>query len=160
MPVNTVYDSRFKGIIDNDLTFWDGELTVWRRGPTLASATSSVSDTVDLGADQMFAYIPAMVMFDTTGIVSALSQNSTGMTADKIYIPGFWVQDASDGSTFSDIAFVKLPCDASFAASVAAFSKMSIGLGYVRRYVRLSQKCGIGVAGTVRAWLRMGLTDT
>jgi hypothetical protein len=27
----------------------------------------------------------------------------------------------------------------------------------VRRYVRLQQRCGVGTAGTIRAWLRMGL---
>jgi hypothetical protein len=159
MPANTVYDGRFKGIIDADLVFWDGAGPAWTKGVTLASTTSSVSDTIDLGSDQVFGEIPAIVMFDTTATVSAASQNSTGLTADRIYIPGFWVQDASDGSTFSDIAFVKWPANASYACAVADWNKMCIGLGYVRRYVRLQQRCGVGTAGTVRAWLRLGLTN-
>jgi hypothetical protein len=158
MPANTVYDGRFKGILDADLVFWDGAGTAWNRGVTLASSSSSYSETLDLGADQVFDEIPAIVMFDTTATVSALSAHSTALIADKISIPGFFVQDASDGSTFSDISFVKWPADASFTCSVANWNKMCIGLGYVRRYVRLQQRCGVGTTGTVRAWLRIGLT--
>ncbi len=152
------YDGRLKGVRDYDLFFWDGSGTSWEKGTTLASTVSSASEILDLGADQVFINHPAVVMFEATASVSALSQNSTGLTADKIYIPGFWLQDASDGSTFSDIAFVKWPADASFAVTAAAFSEMTLGVVKCRRYIRLNQKCGVGTSGTIRAWLRLGLT--
>ena len=149
-----VYDARFKHVHDNDLFFWKSSTS-----PTLASATSSLSDTIDLGDAQVFANIPVGIFFDTTAIVSALSQNSTGLTADKIYILGCFLQDAADGSTFSDIAFVKWPVNASFAASVAAWGQMTLGIVSCRRYLRMKQVCGAGTTGDVRAWLRMGLTE-
>lgn len=150
---NTVYDGRFKSIHDSDLFFWKSSTS-----PTISSTTSSVSDIIDLGEAQVFANIPVAIMFDSTATVSALSQNSVALTADKIYIPGFFLQDASDGSTFSDIAFVKWPASASFAVTAAAFGQMTLGVVSCRRYVRLQQRCGVGTSGDVRAWLRMGLT--
>lgn len=157
MAIDT-YDPRLRAIRDNDLVFWDGAGLTWNRGPTIASATSSGSDTVDLGSANIFANIPVCILFEATATVSALSQNSTPLTLDKQYIPGFWLQDASDGSTFSDIAFVKWPCDASFACTATLFNSMTLGVVNVRRYLRLYQKCGVGTSGAIRAWLRMGLT--
>jgi len=113
---------------------------------------------VDLGAAAIFANIPVFIAFEATAQVSTPSSNSTPLTADKMGIPGFWLQDASDGSTFSDIAFVKCPYDASYTASVTAFNAMTLGVVNVRRYLRLKQLPGMAIAGTFRAWVRMGLT--
>ena len=154
----TVYDGRLKGIHDTDLFFWEGAGTAWTHGPTISSTTSSVSDIIDLGSDQVFINHPTVLMFDATANFSCLSQNSVGLTADKIYIPGFFLQDASDGSTFSDIAFVKFPASASFAVTATAFGEMTLGIVKCRRYLRLKQLCGLVGGGTYRAWLRMGLT--
>lgn len=154
----TLYDGTMRAIRDQDLVFWDGAGTSWTRGPTLASATSSESDIVDLGKAQEFPNRPLAIMFETTAAISCLSQNSTPLTLDRIYIPGFFVRDAADGSTFSDILFVKFPADASFGVAVDDFNDMAVGIVKCRRYLQLKQKCGIGTAGRVRAWLRMGLT--
>ncbi len=154
----TVYDGRLKGIRDTDLFFWDGSGTSWTYGDTLGSTISSASDILDLGADQVFINHPAVVMFEATDNFSCASQNSTAITLDRQYIPGFWLQDASDGSTFSDIAFVKFPATASYAVTATAFSEMTLGVVKCRRYIRLYQKCGIIGGGTYRAWLRLGLT--
>lgn len=154
----TTYDGRLKGVRDTDLFFWDGAGTAWTYGDTLASTISSASDCIDLGSDQVFINHPAVVMFEATAAFSCASQNSVALTTDRIYIPGFWLQDAADGSTFSDIAFIKFPATASYAVTVAAFNEMTLGVVKCRRYIRLQQRCGIIGGGTFRAWLRLGLT--
>ncbi|MDD5547152.1 MAG: hypothetical protein PHO67_08380 [Candidatus Omnitrophica bacterium] len=154
----TLYDGTMRAVRDQDLVFWDGSGTSWTRGPTLESTVSSESDIVDLGKAQEFPNRPLAIMFEATASVSAPSANSTPITLDRIYIPGLFVQDAADGSTFSDILFVKFPADASYAVTAEAFSDMAIGIVKCRRYLRLYNKCGIGTTGTIRAWLRMGLT--
>ncbi|MDD5391081.1 MAG: hypothetical protein PHD37_17220 [Gallionellaceae bacterium] len=153
------YDGRLKGVRDTDLFFWDGAGATWTYGPTMSSTISSVSDILDLGSDQVFINHPAVIMFETTGAtVSCLSIHSSGLTASKCAVPGFWLQDAADGSTFSAIGFVKMPGDASLDCTATLFNDMTLGVVKCRRYLRLFQQMGVGVDGTVRAWLRLGLT--
>lgn len=149
---NTVYDGRQKSIHDNDLFFIKSSTS-----PTMASAESCYSDTIDLGSDQVFANIPVSVMFDSTATVSCLSIHSSGLTASKCSVPGFWLQDSADGSTFSDISFVKMPGNTSLDCTAALFGTMTMGVVKIRRYARLKVAFGVGTTGDIRAWLRMGL---
>lgn len=153
-----MYDGTLRAIRDVDLVFWDGAGVTWTRGTTISSSVSSYSDTVDLGAAAIFANIPVFLAFETDATMSCLSIHSSGLTASKCSVPGFWLQDAADGSTFSDIAFVKMPGDASLDCTKTLFNSMTLGVVNVRRYLRLKQQFGAGTAGFVRAWIRMGLT--
>lgn len=136
----------------------DKELYFFEPGdPSMSSTVSTYSDTIDLGASQVFANIPVWIGFDVTAGVSCLSVHSSAGDF-KYQTPGFWVQDASDGSTFSDLIFVKAPASASLAITQAAFNAMSIGIVGCRRYLRLAWRAGFGSTGECRAWLRMGFT--
>ncbi len=154
----TTYDGRLKGVRDEDLFFWDGAGDTWTYGATIGSTVSSVSDIIDLGADQVFINHPAVVMFEALAAFSCLSVHSVSLLADKIGLAGVWLQEASDGSTFVDIRFIKFTDNASLAVTAAEFSEATLGVVKCKRYLRLHQKCGFVGGTTFRAWLRLGLT--
>lgn len=147
-----LYDPRGKAIRDNDLFFWNNSLS-------LSSSVSTVSDSIDLGADQIFAQIPAAIRWYLSGDVSVASSGSAGVDVFSTggERPGIWVQHCSDNSQWSMLAFV----EAAYAASVldsTAFNLKDIGLCSVRRYVRLRWALTFGGGKTMTAWLRMGLS--
>jgi hypothetical protein len=151
-----LYDGRLKTIRDNDLFFWNGA--------SMASTTSTVSDSIDLGAAQVFAQIPCVVQWYLSGDISVASSSSAGtdVFATGGERPGIWVQHCADNSQWSQLAFVEAPYAASVVDSVG-FNAKSIGLVSVRRFVRLRWACTFGALAassiTMSAWLRMGLTE-
>jgi len=155
-----LYDPRNKTVLetsDDDLYFWDGSGASWTKGVTISSTVSSVSDVIDLGAAQVFNNIPVSIRFSADTAFSMLSVHSSGYVAGGYRVPGIQVQDAADGSTFSTIGFVPIPCNTSFAVTVAGFNSMIYGVVSCRRYLRLKQGPGFEGGGVFRAWLRMGM---
>jgi hypothetical protein len=150
---NTVYDGRIKHVHDKDLYFWD------TGSPSISSTVSSLSDIIDLGDAQVFANIPVSVWIEASGNFSTVSQVSTGGDYGAVdTAKGFELQDAADGSTFSTIAILVAP-KAALVVNAAKLNASSIGVVTCRRYLRMRWGLGIGGAVTLKAWLRMGLTE-
>ena len=145
-----LYDGRLKAPKDKDLMLWDTS------SPSISSTVSSYSDTIDFGRDQVFANKPAIIEWKLSISASTISQISTG--ADYKCVPGFWIEDAADGSTFSAILFVPIPVNG-LSIQVATFNAQALGLATCRRYIRAKWSHGLGAAAMLQMWARMGLTD-
>jgi hypothetical protein len=150
----SMYDPRFKATVrDTDLFFWSNSLS-------LSCTVSTLSDSIDLGAEQVFKNIPVSINWYLSGDISVASSSSAGSDVFSTggERPGMWIQHCNDNSQFSSLAFV----EAAYAASAlnsTTFNKVSIGLCSVRRYVRLRWALTFGGGKTMTAWLRMGQVD-
>lgn len=149
----SVYNSDKKNVHDDDLYYWDGYS--W-------SAASAVSDTIDLGAAQVFHNIPAIVWWEFSQDFSLPSSNGLAPPWQGIVL-----EDAADGSTFAAVQAVPLHTsgaqghNGASTVNSTALNAKTMGIGTIRRYSRLT--CGYATATspnvTIKAGLRLGLTE-
>lgn len=149
-----VYDGRLKHIHDTDIFYWDGV--------SVTTTVSLVSDTIDLGLAQAFVNIPVHVFWTFSADFSLASS-----VGDICLPPAIIIQDSADGSTWAgSIAMVGLRAadiGVAGASTISAtyINSKNIGVGSIKRYSRLvmTRVSATSPSATVKAWLRMGLTD-
>jgi hypothetical protein len=146
----SVYNSDKKNVRDQDLMYWNAG--AW-------TAASVVSDTIDLGAAQVFHNIPAIVWWEFSADFSLPSSNGLAPPWQGIVL-----EDAADGSTFAAIMAFPLHSSGAqghnLASTIVAttINAKTMGVGTIRRYSRLV--CGYTNATgiTIKAGLRLGLS--
>jgi hypothetical protein len=135
----SAYDSRSVFTKDNDL--------IMSNGQTLPSTTSLAStNVVDLGATtQRFEESGVFVMFDISASLTIPT------TSSYIYL-----QDCATATgTFSTLRTIELSTG---TYTRAIFQRLSFGIGYARRYIRLLYSTGHDVGAiTATAWVKAGL---
>lgn len=155
------YDGRLKHIHDTDIFYADGT--------SIATTTSWVSNTIDLGAAQAFVNMPVHIFWTLSGNISLLSSTSvltTGLgNSNGAGMKTYWqIQDSADGSTWAGyILSIPMfdPVSAVSSTSIvdaATFNAMNVGIGSIKRYSRIKMTYPTASTGTIKAWLRMGLT--